>query len=389
MITPLIKVRNLLSKNPSAGGFDAILISSVSNIIYFTNYSGFSKDEREAYLFITKNQQYILTDGRYTAAVKTLIPDFKLIEISSKFSFEKALKNLTKKHKIKKVGFEGKNISFLEHKKLLKCFDDSNHRDLDSLRSVKTSDEILKIEKACELGDKTFKYILKEIKLGVSEKELAVKIELFIKQNLADISFPPIVAFGANSAIPHHQVTNSKLANNQIVLLDFGVKLDNYCSDMTRTVFFGSAKAEFRRIYEIVLTSQQKAIQQFNNLTKRQLEKGIKASEIDKIARNYIISKGYSTIPHSLGHGIGLEVHEGPHLSPKSKDILKEGMVFSIEPGIYLPAEALALPEPLAKRRSAKEGIPNFGGVRIEDLAVLEKNNLRLLTHSPKNLIEL
>lgn len=362
MIDRLLKLREEITKNK----LDAVLISSVSNIIYLTDYSGFSIEEREAYLLITKKNQYILTDGRYAHAAKTLIPDFELIEISSENSIKEILKNLKSKHKIKKLGFEGHDISFLEHKKLLTRFDDSNHRSLNSLRSVKNSKEIFLIEKACKLGDKTFDYVLKKIKLGVSEKELAFEIEFFIKKHGADISFKPIVAFGANSAIPHHIPTTYNLqTTDSIVLLDFGVKLNNYCSDMTRTVFFGRPTPEQKRMYETVLEAQSLAIQQFNNLT---IGKGIKAQKVDKAARDYIISKGYKTIPHSVGHGIGIDVHEAPHISPKSKDVLKEGMVFSIEPGIY---------------------IPELGGVRIEDLVVLEKNEVRLLTYSPKQLIEI
>src|SRR3989338_8403097 len=136
MITRLSKLREELAKNK----LDAILISSVSNIIHLTNYSGFSKEEREAYLLITKNKQYILTDGRYTQAVKFLIPDFKLIEISSKKSIKEILKNLKSKHKIKKLGFEGDNLSFLEHKKLSTYFNNIYHLSISDLRSVKTPD---------------------------------------------------------------------------------------------------------------------------------------------------------------------------------------------------------------------------------------------------------
>lgn len=363
MITPLAKIQNELTKNK----LDAILISSASNIIYLTGYSGFSKDEREAYLLIVKNKQHILTDGRYSDAIKTLIPNFKLIEISPKLSAGEIIKRLTKKHNIKSLGFEGHDVSFLEHKKLKKYFNNIYHLSISNLRLIKTYDEILKIEDACKLGDKAFDYVLKKIKLGISEKELAFEIEFFIKKHGADISFPPIVAFGKNSAIPHHQVTNNKLTNNQIVLLDFGVKYNNYCSDMTRTVFFGRPTPEQKRMYETVLEAQKLAIASLTSDGGPERSRR-NSSEVDKIARNYIISKGYPTIPHSLGHGIGIDVHEAPHLSPKSKDILKEGMVFSIEPGIY---------------------IPNLGGVRIEDLVVLEKNNVRLLTHSPKNIIVL
>jgi len=371
MSNRLAELRNALAKNPPAGGLDAILISSVSHIIYLTNYAGFSKDEREAYLFITNNKQYILTDGRYAHAVRTLIPDFKLIGISSKVSFEKILKDLAKKHKIKRIGFDHHNITVAEHEKLSSCFSGLprreaglNHFSLDNLRVIKDEKEISAIEKACQLGDKTFKYILKKIKLGVSEKELANEIEFFIRKRGAGISFLPIVAFGTNSAIPHHAPTNNKLTNNQIVLLDFGVKLNNYCSDMTRTVFFGQPTPKQKRIYQTVLKAQSLAIKILN--TKYLIHNTIKASEVDRVARDYIISKGYKTIPHSVGHGIGIDVHESPHISPKSKDVLKNGMVFSIEPGIYLE---------------------NFGGVRIEDLIVLDEDKVKVLTKSSKDLI--
>ena len=365
MTSPLAKLREELTKQE----LDAILISSFSNIVYLTNYSGFSREEREAYLFITNTKQYILTDGRYTQAVKMLVPDFKLIEISPRLSFEKAIEQLIKTHRIKRMGFEGSNLTFLEHKKLLKDFDDSNHRSLNSLRSIKTPEEISRIEKACNLGDKAFKYILGKIKSGITEKQLAFKLEFFIKKFGADISFPPIVAFGKNSAIPHHLPThNSKLLTpNSIVLLDFGVKLNNYCSDMTRTVFFGKPTNEQKKIYNTVLESQKLAIKFLTSDGGPERSRR-NSSEVDRIARDYIISKGYKTIPHSLGHGIGIEAHESPRLSPKSKDILKEGMVFTIEPGIYLP---------------------NFGGVRIEDIVVLEKSGPRLLTKSTKEIIEI
>jgi Xaa-Pro aminopeptidase len=347
MNAPLVRLRKeIIAKN-----LDAILISSLSNIIYLTEYSGFSRNEREAYLLITKNQQYILTDGRYTQDVIKLIPDFKLIEISPKLPATKILNELKKKYKIKKLGIEENDLKVNEHRALKKYFTQTQNFDaINILRSIKNNDEILKIEKACKLGDEVFSSILKRVKFGVSEKEIASEIEFFVKKQDGEVSFSPIVAFGKNSAVPHHVPNDLKLAQNSIVLLDFGVKLDNYCSDMTRTIFFGSANAEFKKMYNTVLKAQSCA------------------TAIDNAAREYIVSQGYKTIPHSLGHGIGIDVHELPHISPNSKDILKDGMVFSIEPGIYLP---------------------NFGGVRIEDLVVLEKAGLRLLTHSPKNLIEI
>lgn len=364
---------------------DAALVSSVPNITYLTTclparqgYSGFSSEEREAFLLITKNQQYIITDGRYSEAVHKTIKNFELIERTSDFPFEEILKDLAKKLKIKRVGFEENNITVSEHKLLSSCFNALNHFNISSLRSVKEANEIGLIEKACELGDKTFKYILKKVKPGVSEKELAFEIELFIKKHGADISFSPIVAFGKNSSIPHHQASNKKLEKgDKFVLLDLGTKVDDYCSDMTRTIFLGKATKEQKKMYQTVLEAQTLAIELLNHKSKN---KSVKASDIDKIARKHIISKGYPTIPHSLGHGVGLEIHEAPRLSPNSqpragqplaeKDELKPGMVFSVEPGIYLPGFG-------------------SGGIRIEDLVVFEKQGPRLLTNSPRELIEL
>lgn len=216
------------------------------------------------------------------------------------------------------------------------------------------------------MGDDTFEHILKKLKVGVSEKEIVFEIEYFLKKNGAEISFPPIVAFGKNSSIPHHQSGETKLKREDFVLLDLGAKVESYCSDMTRTIIFGKASEKQKKIYRTVLETQKRAVDFINIQIK--LGKQVRAKEVDKVAREYIKSKGYLDIPHSLGHGIGLEVHEHPSLSPKSKDILKNGMVFSIEPGIY---------------------IAGFGGVRIEDLFVLEKDKIRQITLSPKQIIEI
>jgi Xaa-Pro aminopeptidase len=216
-----------------------------------------------------------------------------------------------------------------------------------------------------------FDYILNELKIGVTEIEVAKKIEIFMLLHGASISFAPIVAFGKNSSSPHHVASDRKLNKNEIVLLDFGVKLNGYCSDMTRTVFFGKANDEQKEIYQAVSDSQLSAINYFNHqssIINLQSKIRIDASELDKVARQQIEVNDFLPFPHSLGHGIGLEVHEKPSLSPNSENELKDGMVFSIEPGIYLP---------------------DFGGVRIEDLFCVRNGKLEQLTRSSKKLIEL
>ncbi len=356
---------------------DSFLLSSVAQITYVTGYFNFSSEEREAFVLITKDKGYILTDGRYSTAIKKQVTHLELIELSSSYRLEDALRSLIDTNAIQSIGIEENNLTFSEYKILNELIKNIYPAQLHLLRIQKEDSEVKKIDTACSIGDKAFEYSKQFITHGISEKELALKLELFIKKQGADVSFPPIVAFGPNAAIPHHATGKDKLTENSFVLVDFGVKVEGYCSDMTRTVFFGKATNEQKKIYKTVLEGQKKAItyikQQLatNNsfVAKKTKEKNnILASDIDKQAREYILSQGYPSIPHSLGHGIGLQVHEPPTLSPISHQMLSEGMIFSIEPGIY---------------------IPDFGGVRIEDLFIIKHRNLEQLTNAPKAFIEL
>ena len=357
----LKKLRKLFLKHD----LDAILVSSVSNIVYLTNYAGFSTHEREAYLLLTKVHNFIFTDGRYTEAVLKHVPHFIVREITSESPFSSLLKKLVAEHSIQNIGFENDDISVKEFTSLKKIHKKLSPLSLRDLRMIKSQDEIQYIKKACEIGDKAFAYIVKQIKRDITEKQLAFELEIFIKKQGADLSFPSIVAFGANAAIPHHQTSDQKLKANNFVLLDFGVRFENYCSDMTRTVFFGKPTGKQKNMYQTVLEAQKQAVNLLNTkyLILNTSRKSIKASDVDSAARQYIIDSGFSSIPHSLGHGIGIEVHEAPSLSPRSKHTLKNGMVFSIEPGIY---------------------IPGFGGVRIENLFAIQNNKLTQLTNAPK-----
>jgi Xaa-Pro aminopeptidase len=352
---PIDSLQNELSKNK----LDALLVSNAINIFYLTGFR-FDPIEREAFLLISKKENYIFTDGRYSETVSKNIKNFKLIETTPSKKFLHNLKDLSNKSKLKKIGFEEDNLTVSEYtaiKKELKLYPSKNI--IEKVRIIKTDFEVLKIKKACKIGDETFKFLLTKIKLGITEIELANALENFVKQKNALLSFDSIVAFGPNSSSPHHKPTNIKLKNNQIVLLDFGINFEGYCSDMTRTVFFGSANEEFKKVYQTVLKAQEKA---FNYLESKNI-----LAKADETAREYITSKGYPSIPHSLGHGIGIEVHELPHISPSSHDKAKNNMVFSLEPGIY---------------------IPGFGGVRIEDLVVFN-NKTQFITHSNRNLIEI
>jgi Xaa-Pro aminopeptidase len=338
----------------------AALISKVSNIIYLTGYSGFSTEEREAFLLIDSKRAYVFTDGRYSEAVKKLILGFELVEVSSSNRFADLLRAKIDNLRIKTLGVEENDLRVSEYKTIKKAGIPLKDFKFHHNRSIKTKEEIDLIDKACRIGDKAFEYIKPKITSGITERELAFLLENYIREQGCEPSFKTIVAFGPNSAIPHHQTSDAKLKKGDFVLLDFGVKFKSYCSDMTRTLVFGSPSPEQKKIYETVLQAQTTAFEYIQQNINQ--ASGKKA---DGVARESILKAGYPSIPHSLGHGIGIEVHEHPFLSPNSKEGLKPGMVFSIEPGIYLPGS---------------------GGVRIEDLFVIDENGIRQITKSPKNL---
>lgn len=362
---------NKLKDHINRKGLDAILISSTPNIIYLSSFYSFTDIEREGYLLITKNGNFIITDARYKGMADK-IKNFKFLEISSQNSLKNVLSKIFNP-KEKTIGFEPNDLRVQEFMKFKKIFKKFIPVDLSALRIKKDESEIKKIKSACKIGDEAFSFILKKIKPGISEKELAFELELFIKRKDAELSFPTIIAYGKNSAVPHHTSGNQRLKTKDIILLDFGVKKDNYCSDMTRVVFLGKATPEQKKVYQTVLEANKRSIEFLNSYFIN--HKSISAKAVDKVARNYIIKAGFPTIPHSLGHGVGLQIHESPRLSLNSKDVLEEGMVFSIEPGIYLPA--------------GRQGNVGWGGIRIEDLVTIRRNKLEIQTLSAKKLIEL
>ncbi len=334
------------------------LIDSPRNVFYLTQYPGFLGEEKDAKILLFKNKKYLFTDKRYLEEVKHL-KNFKILE--NKYFLE-----ILKKERVKELVFEDFSLSFSEYKKFKKVFGNlkPSSSPVLKLREIKNANEIRNIRKACKIGDITFNYLLKNIRKGVTEEELASMIEIFILGQNAKISFKPIVAFGNNSAIPHHQNSKRRLRKEEIILLDFGVNYKGYCSDMTRTLFYGKRNKKFEDIYLTVLRAQKTATEKINK--EYLAAKGkLKASAVDKSAREFIVKKDFDSIPHSLGHGIGIEVHEAPSISPTSKDLLKLGMVFSIEPGIY---------------------INGWGGIRIEDLFFLTAKGLKKLTHSPNKI---
>ncbi len=340
----------------SSGKNDAFLVSSSANIFYLTGIDSFSEIEREAYLLITNEYSILFTDTRYIDGIKTKLPKNCNTQLSTEvFKIIKKYAN--------KLGFES-NLTYSEYLKFKKETKINLYLTpfvIEKIRTTKNKNEIKQIKNACNLTDKTFSYILKFIKQGVTEKEIANKIEGYIKLNGGELAFESIVAFGPNSAIPHHKTSNKRLSkSDEFILIDFGTRFNNYCSDMTRTILTENASQKAKDMYKAVLNAQEKAsLYIAQNLRAGKI---IKAKLAAEIANKSLNSSGFSNIPHGLGHGIGIEVHETPSISPNSKLNLTKNTVFTIEPGIYFPG---------------------FGGVRIEDDYLLS-DKLVQLTKSEK-----
>jgi len=342
---------------------DVVLIASPANIRYFSGFSG-----GDSYLYVSKEKQVILTDSRYTLQAEEESRDFPVLTISGARGFGVLLSELLKDDEAEHLGFEDEAMLYgsvcrlqeqagipvdgwipLEEK-------------LSALRRIKEEQEIAYIARAAQIGDQAFSYILKELKTGVTEFEIAAKLEYYMRTHGAeDKSFAAIVASGAHSAMPHAVPTAKRLEYGDFVTLDFGCKYRGYCSDMTRTVVIGKASEEQKKIYGTVLRAQEAAL--------AGLKPGMTGAQGDLLAREVIEQAGYGAFfGHALGHSVGLEIHEKPVLSPRDTTVLQAGMIETVEPGIY---------------------VPGVGGVRIEDLVVFTEDECRILTDSCKKLIEL
>jgi Xaa-Pro aminopeptidase len=222
---------------------------------------------------------------------------------------------------------------------------------------IKTNEEVNKLRRAAQLGSNCFEYICEYLQPGMTEMEIAQKVEeFFVKNGASALSFDTIVGSGVNSCQIHSTPTNRVIQPNDIILFDMGCVLDGYCSDMSRTVFLGKPSQKQRELYDLVYQTYCNAIQK--------IQVDMLASEADALGRDFIKKKGFD-YAHALGHGVGTEVHEAPLLSPKSQDILKENMVFSIEPGIYLENEF---------------------GIRIEDVGVLTTHGMEMFSFPSETL---
>lgn len=326
-------------------------------LAYFTGTAG--------HILITQTKQFFFVDYRYKEQAEEQVHGLEIISIRNS-TFFKEIMCLLEEENIRSVGLEDTMTYRLFMKLKKNLFDNIDvvvtSGLVEALREIKDESEIATIQKACEITDKAFSYIIGVIKPGISEIKVANELNFFMRNlGATDISFSTIVASGLRSAMPHGVASDKKICRGEIVTLDFGCYYQGYVSDMTRTIFVGEPDPLLKKIYSIVLEAQERAIAFAKD--------GVSGRDYDGVAREFINKKGYEDqFFHGLGHGIGLEIHEAPSFSidiPESVK-LKTGQVVTAEPGIY---------------------ISGLGGVRIEDDLVVTKDGARLLTQSPKELI--
>jgi len=356
-IKRLRKLRMSIAKK----GLDAILLSQPENLRYLSGFTGSS-----GWLLISRQNAILATDFRYVEQAKGESPDFEIIQ--TKQELRDWLPGLVSDLGWHKLGFEANFISYDSSHKLSEAIKTKQINlelvptigIVEQVRSIKEPGELGFITKAIELTDAAFEQARAIIRPGITEKEAAWEIEKILRQEGSEgIPFEIIVASGSNSALPHARPTEKIICPGESVLIDMGARINGYCSDFSRTLFLGETDKSLQEIYNIVLKAQATAVEK--------IESGMDASQADRLARSVVEQAGYGdAFGHGLGHGVGLAVHEFPTLGPSSSDSLADGMVFTIEPGIYLAGK---------------------GGVRIEDMVVLKNGKAKLLSKAKRDLL--
>ena len=334
----------------------AMLVSKEENVRYLSGFSGDS-----ATLIITPEKKILVTDGRYTEQAGLEAKDFEIIEQTEGLWRKTAETILSLK--IKKIGFEGKHLTYTVHAALKKLLPKVElvHISLENFREVKDEEEISLIQKACDIADFAFEEVLKFIRPGLKEFEVAAFLENAMRNRGSEkAAFDTIVASGVRGSLPHGISTEKLIISGEFVTMDFGATYKGYASDITRTVAVGAATEEMRNVYGAVLKAQESVLPK--------IKTGASGVELDAFARK-VLGEYEKYFAHSLGHGVGLEIHEEPRLSKKSKCLsLKKNMIVTDEPGVYIEGKF---------------------GVRIEDTVLVTDNGGVRLTKSDKKLVEL
>lgn len=341
-------------KGLKAKKIDAFFVGNLKNLHYLTGFTGSS-----GFAIITGDKGFFFTDFRYKEQAEYEVKKWETIIEKGKRT--NTLRSIIKKLGIKTLGFET-NISYslfdLLNKNAISLLPVKNF--IERFRTFKNEEEMINIKKAIQRAEDAFLKVKPYIKTGLRENELALRLEYQLKKGgCRNIPFDIIVASGKNSSMPHAKPSEKKIIEGDLVIIDWGGECNGYFSDMTRTLLLdGKDISEKKKIYDIVNTARDKAI-----MTAKE---GVKAKEIDSTARDIIKKEGYSSFfGHATGHGVGLDVHESPSISQISSERISESMVFTVEPGIY---------------------IPDLGGVRIEDMVTIKEGSAVVLTTLPRGI---
>ncbi len=337
---------------------DGIFVSQPENRYYLSGFDGSS-----GYLLITPQNAVLATDFRYIEQAKVQAPDYQIFQITNNTSdwFPRLVAELNSS----RLGFEAEDITFALYRQLSDTLNKAQSRLqlvpvdglVESLRAIKEPEEIELITKAAEITDSAFEYIEDMVHIGMTEKEVAWEIEKFLREHGSQVvPFDVIVASGPNSALPHAKPSRRKISSGEPVVIDIGARVGSYSSDLTRTICPGMPDDTFKKVYDTVLGAQLAAV--------AIIKEGMSGEEADSLARVVIEEAGYGeAFGHGLGHGVGLAPHEQPRLGPNSTELLTSGTVFTVEPGIYLAG---------------------WGGVRIEDLVLMENGKIRVVSKARK-----
>lgn len=337
---------------------DGLLVSQPENRRYLSGFSGST-----GWLLISANSAFLAVDFRYVEQAKSEVSDFEVIHI--KGDIANWLPKLASDLRLKKVGFEADQTPFATYHQLCKAISNNHHQLqlipttglVESLRAIKELEELEFIIEAVKLADITLDYAKSIIRPGATEKEIAWELEKFLREKGSEtIPFDIIVASGSNSALPHARPSERVILEGEPVVIDMGARVNGYCSDLSRTLCLGEEDKTFSKIYDIVLGAQLTAL--------ATVGAGMSGDQADRLARVVIEQSSCGeAFGHGLGHGVGLQAHESPRLGPDSPDVLVDGMVFTIEPGIY---------------------IAGWGGIRIEDTVVMENGRIKALAKAEK-----
>jgi Xaa-Pro aminopeptidase len=328
---------------------ESLLVTKPANVTYITGFLG-----DDSWVLITRGRVYLLTDSRYTEQAKNQCPLCSIIE--RKGPMAEAVAELLKKLKLMRAVAVEKSISltsFEALKKRAKGRIKAVANIIESARGIKNKSEVAAISTAARIAAQALRQTFKYIKPGITENELAGALDFQIRKAGAKNGFETIVAFGPNASLPHHQPTFRKLRKNDTVLIDFGVRFKDYCCDITRCFVVGRPNPFYKKVFTVVQQAQTAAL--------KMIKPGAAAKKVDAAAREVIRKSGLPVYGHGTGHGLGLEVHEEPVISADSKAKLQQGMVFTIEPAVYIPGKL---------------------GVRIEDDILVTKTGCKVLSRN-------